>query len=142
MSTHKITGTTPAAAGTAALGTPAGMLQNYDALRIVASTRGATGGTVDLYLQTSVDGTLWHDYAHLAQMADGAASATVVFSVSRHAQQTSITAIGTDLSPALAANTVLGGDFGNQMRAVAVAGVGTSAGRAQTITITGILRRV
>jgi len=117
------------------------MLQNYDALSIRATLTGATGGTLDVYLQTSVDGTEWRDYAHFAQLADGAAVATYGFSVSRSGQQTSITAIGKDLTPALAANSVLGGDFGNQMRALYVAGAGTSAGAAQVIRITGALRR-
>lgn len=118
------------------------MLQNYDSLRVVATLQGGTGGTLDVYLQTSVDGSSWYDYAHFAQMADGAAQATRSFSVARSAQQTSITTVGVGASPALAANTVLGGDFGTQMRAVCVAGAGTSAGAAQTIAIVGTLRRV
>lgn len=141
MSVHTITGTSPSSATTAVLGSSAGMLQNYDAIRVVATLRGATGGTLDVYLQSSVDGSTWYDYAHFPQLADGASSVKYAFSVSRHAQQTSILTIGAGTSPALAANSVVGGDFGNQMRAVCVAGVGTSAGAVQTITITGVLRR-
>ena len=39
-----------------------------------------------------------------------------------------------DGTPALAVNTVLSGSLGNNLRVVFVAGVGTSAGAAQTIT--------
>lgn len=140
MSAHLISDTSPAAAGTV-VGGHVGMLQNYDALSIRATLTGATGGTLDVYLQTSVDGVEWRDYAHFAQIAAATAAATYGFSVSRSGQQVSITAIGKDASPAIAANAVLGGDFGNQMRAVYVAGVGTSAGAAQVIRITGALRR-
>jgi len=141
VSAHLISATTANAAGTAVLGVPIGMLQNYDAITVRGTLTGATGGTLDVYLQTSVDGSEWLDYAHFAQVAAGAAVATFGFNVSRAGQQTSITSIGTNLSPALAANSVVGGDFGNQMRAVAVAGAGTSAGAVQEIRITGALRR-
>lgn len=141
MSTHTITGTSPASATTAVLGGAIGVGQ-YDALRIVGTIQGGTGGTLDIYLQTSVDGTVWHDYAHFAQLADGASQIIRSFSVARQAQQTSILTIGSGTSPALAANSVVGGDFGNQMRVVCVAGASTSAGATQTITITGVLRRV
>ncbi len=141
MSVHLISATSAGAAGTAVLGTPVGMLQNYDALTIRAALTGPTGGTLDVYLQTSVDGTDWTDYAHFAQVAAAAAVATFGFTVSRSGQQTSILALGSGLFPTLAANAVVGGDFGNQMRAVAVAGVGTTVGAAQVIRIIGTLRR-
>ncbi len=142
MSLHTITGTSPATATTAVLGSAVGMLQQYDGLRIVASLIGATGGTLDVYLQTSVDGTTWYDYAHYAQLAAAAGAATLAFTVTRSAQQASITAIGSNASPALAANSVIGGDFGDRMRAICVAGAGTSVGALTTINITGVHRRV
>lgn len=140
MSVHLISDTSPAAASTAA-GGHIGMLQNYEALSIRATLTGPTGGTLDVYLQTSVDGTEWRDYAHFTQIAAAAAAVTIGFSVSRSGQQTSILTIGKDLTPALAANAVIGGDFGNQMRALYVAGAGTSAGAAQVIRITGVQHR-
>jgi hypothetical protein len=140
MSEHVISDTSPAAAGTT-VGGHVGMLQNYDSLTIRATLTGATGGTLDVYLQTSVDGAEWVDYIHFAQLADGAAAVTKAVVVSRAGQQTAITTVGTNASPALAANSVIGGDFGNQMRAVYVAGAGTSAGAAQVIRIKGALRR-
>lgn len=128
--------TSPAAASTAVLATFG--VNPYQSLRIECDTVGATGGTLDIYFQVSGgEGTVWSDYAHLAQIAGGASAAKVVFAVSRAGQQTTITAIGQGTSPALAANTVLGGDFGSQMRIVAVAGAGTSVGAALTFRIIG-----
>lgn len=140
MSVHLISETSPAAVGTAT-GGHVGMLQNYDSLTIRATLTGATGGTLDVYLQTSVDGSEWVDYIHFAQIAAAAAAVTKVVVVSRAGQQAAITTVGTNTSPALAANAVVGGDFGNQMRVLFVAGAGTSAGAVQTIRITGALRR-
>lgn len=108
-------------------------LNKYTDLHIVADLIGATGGTLDVYLQTSHDGLRWNDYAHFAQLAAGAAAITVTFAVTRRAQQTSITTIGKDNTPALAANSVVGGEFGDQMRVLCVTGVGTSA--AATLSI-------
>lgn len=142
MSAHLISDTSPAAVSTGTAGGLVGSLQNYDALSIRATLTGATGGTLDVYLQTSVDGTEWVDYAHFAQIAAATAAATYAFTVSRSGQNTSINTVGRNLTPALAANSVIGGDFGNQLRVVYVAGAGTSAGAAQVIRVTGTMRRV
>lgn len=136
-----IVGTTPAAASTAAVGVPAVFAQFLDAIEsldIDADLIGATGGTLDLYLQTSVDGgTNWYDYAHLTQLAAGAAASHVRFGVTRHAQALTPVVVGKNLTPALAAGTVVGGPFGDRMRLVAVAGAGTTAGAAISIFMRG-----
>ena len=134
-------GTSPAAASTAASTTITG-LEAFKSLTFYCVLTGATGGTLDIYIQWSPDlGTTWVDYAHFAQLADGAAAIKRFFSVSRYGQQTTVTAVGsgTTASPgvALAANTVLGGDFGDRLRVVYVAGGGTSAGAAQIINFVG-----
>lgn len=133
-----ISGTTPAAAGTAALGKVVDV-QRYSSLRFHFATVGATGGNLDLYVQCrGKDGTTWYDYAALAQITAGAAAGKAVFAVSRMQQQTTInTAIGVDLTPTLTANTVLGGDFGQEIRIVAKAGASTSAGAAISCEIFG-----
>lgn len=136
--TLNISGTTPASASTAALG-KAVDVQRYSSLRFHFTTVGATGGTLDIYVQCrGKDGTTWYDYAALAQIAGGAAAGKSVFSVSRMQQQTTInTTIGVDLTPTLTANSVLGGDFGQEIRLVAKAGGGTSAGAAISCEIFG-----
>lgn len=137
----QLVGTSPTSASTAVLtpatGNPDKLvgLNKYTDLHVVADLIGATGGTLDVYIQTSHDGSRWNDYAHFAQLAAGAAATTITFAVTRRAQQTSLIAIGKDLTPALAANAVLGGEFGDQMRVVCVAGGGTSAGATLSIFV-------
>lgn len=134
-----ISGLSPASATTAVIGSAVSALDEYDALMIVATLQGATGGTLDIYLQVnpSDDGATWVDYAHFPQLTAAAAATTKVWSVAKAAQVTTLATVGRDLTPALPANTVLGGPWGRQMRAIAVAGVGTSAGAQQSITIMG-----
>lgn len=135
-----ISGTSPAAVSAGAVvGLQVNGLDDYDALHIEAALVGATGGTLDVYLQTnpSQDGVTWVDYAHYAQLAAGAAATTLAMTVSLAGQQLTPTLVGTNLTPALATTGALGGAWGRSMRAVAKAGAGTSAGAAVAITITG-----
>lgn len=126
-------GNSPASATTTAQ-TAVTDLGQYRSMTVYASIQGGTGGTLDIYIQMSPDaGTTWIDYAHFAQLAAGAAAITRSFSVCKDSQALTISTIGTGTTPALAANTVLGGNFGDRLRVVYVAGAGTSAGKAQTI---------
>jgi hypothetical protein len=132
-------GTSPSSASTV-VGNTVGGLQKLASIRVDADLTGATGGTLDVYLQTSHDeGSTWRDYAHFAQVAAGAAVAHFSFMAFRATGSSTIVATGSGTSPALAANAVLGGDFGDRMRVVYVAGAGTSAGAAQTITVSGTI---
>jgi len=137
--TAQITGNSPAAASTAAIGAALLNLAQYRSLHIEATIQGGGGGTLDLYLQVTYDnGTTWWDYAHFAQLAAAAAQITRLITVSRQGNSGAApVVVGTGLTPALAANTVVGGDFGQGLRLVAVAGAGTNAGAAQTINIFG-----
>jgi hypothetical protein len=143
--------TSPAAASTVASSQPvtgtgangaAGVLQtsldleSFDALTIYASLIGATGGTLDVYLQTSIDeGTTWDDYAHFTQLAAGAGAIKYKFAVSRAGQLLVPVAVGINLTPALAAGSVVGGEWGDRMRLVMVAGASTTAGAAVSVKI-------
>jgi len=132
---YDLSATSPSAQSTVA-GPVAAGLENVDSLLILASLTGATGGVLDVYLQTSADGgASWYDYAHFAQKAAGSGVTHHLFSVSRHAQQLTITTVGKDTTPALPANTVVGGSFGDRLRVLFVAGSGTSGGAAQTIEL-------
>lgn len=133
----KITFTSPATASTA-VGGAAVKVNYFEHVRIVAVLEGATGGTLDVYLQSTWDnGATWWDIVHFPQLADGAAQTTRTITLSRASTNTTLTAIGSGTSPALAAGAYLNGDFGEAIRAVAVAGSGTSEGKAQTIYILG-----
>lgn len=133
--TFTLSGASPAAAG-AAVGVTVTGLGAYRSLSVYANLQGATGGTLDVYLQYSPDGgTTWVDYTHYAQLAAAAAATALVFAVSRAGQQTTITTVGTGLTPALAADTVVGGGWGDRLRVVFVAGSGTTAGANQIILV-------
>jgi hypothetical protein len=138
-----LTGTSPAEsapaaadAAAASLGTVAG-LAKYDLIQVYCEVQGATGGTLDLYLQTSFDeGTTWWDWAHLDQLSAAAAAVKYVVQPST---STAILTIGKGSSPALAAGEVCG-PWGNLMRVWMVPGASTSAGAAQSFTFYGYTR--
>jgi hypothetical protein len=144
METYSFSETTPNAAGTA-VGFTLGQLSRYRGLRIEAFLIGATGGTLDVYLQRKLGPNAWTDWCHFAQLASGAAAAK--FSLAcEHANVASITTaanVGTDGAPgvALAANNFVGGHPGDIIRAVYVAGASTSAGAVLAFHVTGIGRR-
>jgi hypothetical protein len=134
-----ITATSPSAASPNAPSTGiVGGLSGFDALTIIGNLQGGTGGTLDVYLQTSYDGgTTWYDYAHWAQLSAGAAATLRVWNVNRSTAVTAPTTIGSGLTPALAVDTILGGAWGDTMRILFDAGTGTSAGASQSVTIIG-----
>lgn len=132
MSLHlqTVTATSPAEATSSTLGTFSG-LSRYTSGTFVATLTGATGGTLDVYLQVW-DGANWIDYAHFPQKAGGSAATIVALPVTRHYQRVATVATGVD-TPALAADVCIGGDFGDAVRVRAVAGSGTSAGASQVV---------
>ena len=136
--TMTISETSPATASTVA-GSVVPTLDRYAYLMIDAELVGATGGTLDIYLQrrvTKSDGTdVWYDWLHFPQLSAGASA--VKYTVTPTATAGIVT-VGKDTSPALAANTCIGGHPGEALRALYVAGSGTSAGAAVVINITGV----
>ena len=134
-----MTGTSPSSATTTAGTSYAAGLDACDSLTIIGSLVGATGGTLDVYVQTSYDGgTTWFDFAHFTQLSAGAAAVKYAWHVSRASERTTITTIGSATTPALAAGTIMSGGWGNMMRLVFVSGAGTSAGAAQSVQVLGI----
>lgn len=142
MSRYQLAGTiadtSPSSASTAVSASSVTGLEKFDWIAIEADLAGATGGTLDVYLQRKLGDNLWRDWLHFTQLASGAAA------VKYSAQSSSSTDIvtvggGTTAAPgvALAANTFVGGHPGTEIRAVYVAGASTSAGAAQTIRIYG-----
>lgn len=128
--------TSPTAAGTVAQAPVVG-LGPYKTMSLYAQLTGATGGTLDIYLQYSPDGgTTWVDWGHFAQIAAGAAAINRALGFAKDVQQLTAQTVGTGTSPALAAGTFVGGDWGDRLRVVAVAGAGTSAGAAQVLLLT------
>lgn len=133
---HLISDTSPAAAS-AVVGDTVRGLGQYDAIVLLANLTGATGGALDVYLQASYDdGTTWTDYAHFPQLAAAAAPRWYHLGVPPGGE-TIISLVGSGVTPALAANKCVGGPWSNMLRAVYVAGTGTTLGASQTIKIIG-----
>ena len=138
----RIADTSPSSASTAA-GTVLVGLGDFSTLIIHSQLVGATGGTLDVWLQTSVDGgTTWFDFLHYTQLAAGGGAVKRVHVLTRSANLVAQGAegitVGTGTSPALsgtAANTM--GSWGDRIRALYIAGASTSAGAAVVIDITG-----
>lgn len=143
-----LTGTTPAAAGQAAVsGMALQGLDKYEALTIDALLVGATGGTLDVYIQRLIDPTgngAWLDWVHFPQLNAGASA--IRYTIGAPSPTTGIVAVGltqtngTSGAPALAANTFVGCLPGDQIRVLAVAGVSTSAGAALTMYVSAFYR--
>ena len=136
MKYFTISDTSPASAITATGDVVPG-LQDYDWFTIDAALVGATGGTLDVYLQRLVGdpatSTTWRDWLHFPQLAAGASA--VFYSAQSGGPGTTITSVGNGTTPVIAVNTFLGGHPGAKVRALYVAGVSTSAGAAVTIVI-------
>lgn len=114
----------------------ANALDGYVSLTVVAKLVGATGGTLDVYVQTSPDqGVTWVDYAHFPQLASGAAAIKYAFAAGQGTPSAAPVVVGINTAPALAANTVVGGGWGDRIRLLMVAGSGTTVGAAVNVTI-------
>ncbi len=136
----KISETSPAAASTVVGASIAG-LKDFEFFRLDAELVGATGGTLDVYLQRKITDNKWADWVHFTQLGAGGAAVKWTLLAGNPTLSTAITGsygIGTDAAPtvALAANTFTGGHPGEAIRAVYVAGGSTSAGAAVLIHLT------
>ena len=137
-----VNGQSPAGAGTTGVAAVTG-LDPYTKVLIFAVLQGATGGTLDVYIQTSVNGGQaggWVDVAHFPQLAAAAAKVGYFLSLTRGDASGNAAAVAPivvnviDGAPVLAVNVFIPSGFGNALRVVFVAGAGMSAGATQTIT--------
>ena len=134
--------TSPASPGTAA-GTVISGLDDFQSVVLFLTIQGATGGTLDVYLQF-YDGVNWIDFAHFTQLAAGGAAVSYVVPINRAPRPADATPVvtGSDLTPALAADTIIHGTLTDRVRMVFVAGAGTSVGAAQVMTVVGTEERL
>lgn len=138
LSTIVLSALSPAAPGTIVSGSgiTATGLDAFSEITVLMTLQGATGGTLNVTLQTSNDGgTSWQDWFRSADILAAAAASTTV--VSRPSVVAAPVVIGQGLTPALAKGTVRPGVVGRWMRVVFEAGAGMSAGAAQIITLVG-----
>jgi hypothetical protein len=140
IATQTVTLTSAAAAGTTIGATlfKGSMFQRADRLVIDALLRGATGGTLDVYLQRKLGTDSWTDLCHFAQQAAAGAQKRYTCTITGDGATIVETGVGTDAAPgvALAVNTLVNVMPGDDVRIVFVAGAATSAGASQSITIT------
>ena len=112
-------------------------LNDGNSLDITADLRGATGGTLDVYIQYSTNsGRSWYDLAHFPSIASGAPLAYFRAPVSLYTNSVNTSVVGKNLAPALAASAMVNGAFGDRVRLVMVAGVGTSVGAPVIVGVT------
>lgn len=143
--TYSITGTSPSSATTATLGSvvdtffllggtsgPPG-LDVIESLDIIANTLGATGGTLDLVVETSPDGVTYTEHMHFVQVA-AAAPAAVQRGFSTRWGNLVPVAVGQGTNQVLAAAAIAGAPQ-RFLRVIAKGGASTTAGAAQTFTI-------
>ena len=112
-------------------------LSNGNSLDITADLRGATGGTLDVYIQYSTNSSRsWYDLAHFPQVAAGAPLAFFRAPVSLYTNSTTTSQVGKNLAPALIAGGMVNGAFGDRVRVVMIAGAGTTVGAQVLIGVT------
>jgi len=139
ITVQTISGTSPASASTAAVGSPVNGLARYDWFLIDATIIGGTSGTVDAWLQRKIEGQdKWRDWIRFPQVA---AATTKHYSVqmtgANSIYEVSQGTLGSPGTPTIPANTTIGGHCGDKVRLVVTAGSGTSAGAAQIVHISG-----
>jgi hypothetical protein len=131
-------GTSPAAPGTSVQPQLVIPLDRMTYCDITARLLGATGGALDVYIQTSNSNGAagsWKDVVHFPQLAPAAAAIGYSATLMHHSGGTvPVVVNAVDGTPVLAANVVIPSSLGNNLRVVLVAGASTSAGAAQTIT--------
>lgn len=144
LDTYTLSGSvTTGTTGAEVLGTVRG-LSKYDWFTVDASLSGVPPGTLDVYLQRQVarseqvSGGVWADWAHFPQLAAGASRA---YYTAPSQSVDSITRVGrgTDASPgtpALAANTTIGGHPGDALRLVVKCGSATLTGTSISVYVT------
>lgn len=134
-----ISGSSPASASTAVVGSALNGLSECDWFMIDATIIGGTGGTVDAWLQRKVEGTdNWRDWIRFPQVSAASTkhySVQVMSSISIYEVSQGTTA--SPGTPTIVANTSIGGHPGDKVRLVVTAGAGTSAGATQTVRIHG-----
>lgn len=132
-----ITGTSPSSASTAILGTAGGLLR-FNWFTIHAALLGATGGTLNVYIQRMIVDDIWSDWLAFTQLT--AAQAATRYTANTGSNNT-ISAVGGGTNavatPSLSAGTFIGGHPGDKVRVVCTAGVSTSAGAVQSIYLVG-----
>jgi hypothetical protein len=129
--------TSPAAAGYA-VSTAATGFMKYNTLTFIGALAGATGGTLDVIVETSADGTDWYEVIRFTQLASGGAAAVSRFNLSPTGGAATVV-VGKNLTTTtgMVSGTSVNGQWFDQLRVRYIAGTSTSAGAVQKVTVVG-----
>jgi hypothetical protein len=132
--------TSPAAAGYSLSTAKTGFCK-WQTLRLDATITGATGGTIDVLVETSPDGTTWYEMWHIAQSAAAAAAKSITVSFNRGTGYATTIGVGTLASTTmtLASGAAVDGQWFDRLRVRMVAGTSTSAGAVQSVKASGLV---
>jgi hypothetical protein len=119
-----------------------GYLDDYRSLRFFAELTGATGGSLQVTIESSADGSNWYEYLSWPSITSGAGLAYYSASTSLSAGTSSILAVGKGSVSAIAANKVVGGAHGSMLRLLMTAGSGTTVGAPVLVRISAQRPRV
>lgn len=108
----------------------AGPLDDYEGVEVVAELKGATGGTLDVYVQLCPSGGNWYDVIRFPQIPAAQAIAYYQAPLSLATNTSVPVKIGKNLAPALGTTSgaVVNGAWTDRIRLVIVAGTGTTLG--------------
>lgn len=110
----------------------------FEWIQIVATIQGATGGTLDIVVETAPPtGTDWFELCRFVQLAAGATAATYTVDPTPDGI---IVARGKNLTTTfvLAAGSCVGGMWLDRLRVRMVGGTSTSAGAVQSVSVIGL----
>ncbi len=130
--------TSPGAASTSYTSTPQTGFAKYYAFAVVATLSGlSSGGTLDVVIEHSPDGTNWYGLVHFPQLSNVAAAATyyVVMNAATNSAVRSVGKNETGTTMTLAVNTAAGSLVFDRWRVRYVSGSGVSVGVAQSILV-------
>ena len=98
-----------------------------------------SGGTLDVYLQTFLQG-VWYDILHIKQVPSGSGTVNMAYVLGPGYTANGL-AFGTSTSSALPNDTTLGGPWGDTMRLLMVPGASAVGGGAVKVTLAAQLPR-
>ena len=120
-------------------------IDDFESIDVFAVLQGATGGTLDVYVQASPDsGSTWFDIVHFGQLVAAAPLVQYKCTIAARFQATSDApvVVGSALNPALGAGVVVQGMGFDRCRLVFKSGSGPSAGANQKVWIAAHRMRI
>ena len=135
--TVTLTGTSPTSATTTAGTQQIDIGRSAQRIQLLASTLGATGGSLDLFVQTTDTPNTeasWVDFAHFDTISAAAAAAKQLLSTTKQSQEQPPLVIGASTTPLLDPGIVPGG-WKRYLRLCFKANASTSAGAAQSVEV-------